>query len=87
MCSRPYNITLGDNAFNNAPANNVNLDTVGTPCNFASTGYSFSYNSVYYRFTPSVTGRYTFNLCNQVSAALGRNEQSAPERHLLLFTL
>lgn len=40
MCTQPYTVTLGDNAFNNAPPNGVNLDTTGTPCNFAATGYS-----------------------------------------------
>lgn len=39
QCPIPYNLTLGTNAFNNAPASGFTVLTSGTPCNFGN-GYA-----------------------------------------------
>lgn len=40
QCGLPYTLTLGANAFNNAPASGITVSTAGTPCNFGATGYA-----------------------------------------------
>lgn len=63
-CSQPYPLKLDDNPFDNAPASGVNLTSTCT------TKFGTSYDSVYYRFTPNVTGLYTLSTCNQVSQSV-----------------
>ena len=45
-CSTPYPISFGANTLTQTPASGVTLSTVGTTCNFGTTGDNAIYNAV-----------------------------------------
>jgi len=61
-CGDPLTLVAGDNAFSRTGAT-VDLDYAGL-CDMGQFGTDTNFNCVFYTFSPSQSGNYTFSTCN-----------------------
>ncbi|MDA1263024.1 MAG: hypothetical protein O3B75_09040 [Planctomycetota bacterium] len=63
-CAEAVVLPMGDTAFTRVGAT-VDLDYAGL-CDMGQFGTDFNYNCIFYKFTPTEAGVYTFSTCNTV---------------------